>query len=120
MSKRLQFKHSIVDFLREDLDDSTIDMLDVFKYTGGQTLQVTHFGYRHLSNHYEFLDIEFQFDYTIKTFGTLTRAINGLFYYTMDKKSGIIKVWSTDHRFVNRIKLCAYRFDVLVKKYNIT
>ena len=30
------------------MSDEGIDVLDVFKYDGNQSLQVTYFGYRHL------------------------------------------------------------------------
>lgn len=114
----MNFKSKIVEYLKDKNDDETVDMLDVFKYSGNDSLQLTHYGYRNLKDSYEFLEIEFLFTYNIKTFSTLVRAINGLFYYTIDKHDGTIKIETTDAKFVNRIKLCRYDFNWMIKKYH--
>lgn len=116
---REQFKNNIVDYLRQELDDSTIDMIDVFKYSGNQSLQLTYYGYRHLEKHYTFHEIEFSLTYNALTFSTINRAIKGLFYYTLDKRDGTIKILTTDMRFVNRIKLCQFDFDHMIKKFKL-
>ena len=117
---RIIFKNNIVKYLRQEMSDEGIDVLDVFKYDGNQSLQVTHFGYRHLKEYYTFLDVEFQFVYNVNTFGTLTRAVNGLFYYTIDKRDRTIKLYTTDHKFVNRLKLCGFDFNWMIKKFKIS
>lgn len=111
------FKEKIVSYLQQE--DETVDMLDVFKYHGNHSLQLTHFGFRNLEKHYTFHEIEFQFVYNVSTFGTLTRGVNGLFYYTLDKRNGTIKLLTTDEKFVNRLKLCQFNFDHMIKKYRI-
>lgn len=120
LSKRNKFKNDIVQYLRQELNDEGIDLLDVFKYTGSHTLQITHFAYRNLKDCYEFLDIEFSIDYNIKTFGTMSRGINGLFYYTTNNRDGTIHLWTTDYRFVFRLKLCGFNFNHMIKKYKMT
>lgn len=120
MNNRIIFKNNIVKYLRQELSDEGIDVLDVFKYDGNQSLQLTHFGLRSLKKFYTFVDVEFQFVYNVKTFGTLTRAINGLFYYTIDKHDKTITLHTTDKKFVNRIKLCGFDFDWMIKKYKIS
>lgn len=117
--KRFHFKNKIVKFLQQDLDDETVDIIDVFKYTGNQSLQLTYFGFRKLEKHYVFHEIEFSFVYNVTTFSTLTRAIKGLFYYTLDKRDGTIKILTTDAKFVNRIKLCQFDFDHMIKKFKL-
>lgn len=119
MSNVRNFKDNVVKYLRQELSDEGIDVLDVFKYTGNQSLQLTHFGYRKLKDEYEFLEIEFMFDYNVKTFGTLSRAIKGLFFYSIDSQDKTIKVITTDSKFVNRLKLCRYDFNWMIKKYKI-
>ena len=59
---RIIFKNNIVKYLRQEIPDEGIDVLDVFKYDGNQSLQLTHFGYRNLKEYYTFLDVEFQFN----------------------------------------------------------
>lgn len=119
MSSVRNFKENVVKYLRQELSDEGIDVLDVFKYTGNQSLQLTHFGYRKLKDEYEFLEIEFMFDYNVKTFGTLSRAIKGLFFYSIDNQDKTIKIVTTDSKFVNRLKLCRYDFNWMIKKHKI-
>lgn len=105
-----KFKHDMIDYLNQDIEDEEekVDVLDVFMYDGGRSLRLTHYGYRKLSDYYEFFELDFDFELNVVYSNALDRLSNAPYYYKFEKRDGKCRLKTSDRRFMKRLKIANY------------
>ena len=109
-------KQKIVDGLNKELDE-TFEITDIFHNADPENGKLRFCGYRNLSKYYEFRDVEFKFSNRAIDYIALQKMINGLYYISSTKEKGVIRIHSTDHRLVNRIKIYGCDFEKIANSY---
>lgn len=109
-------KQKIVDGLNETLDE-TFEITDIFHNADPRSGKLRFCGYRNLSKYYDFREVEFKFSGRAIDYIALQKLINGLYYVTSTKDKGVLRIFSTDHRLVNRIKLYGSDFEKIANSY---
>lgn len=103
------FKRSVVDFLNSTSEsEETIEILDVFVYSGDRSLKLTHFGYRNLKSHYEFFELDFDFENNVRCAAALERLMTKPYYFKVDSRKNTCKLYTSDRRFMKKMKIFQY------------
>lgn len=105
-----KFKASIVGFLNNSVenDEERVDTLDVFMYDGNRSLRLTHYGFRNLKDHYEFFELEFDFELNVVHAAALDKLMNAPYYYKFESRDGLCYLKTADKRFMKKLKIAQY------------
>lgn len=109
-------KQDIVDFINEEFEE-TFEIVDIFYNAEPRNGRLRFCGYRHLSNFYDFKEVEFKFQSRGFDIIALHKRIKGLYYISNTKDKDHIRLFATDHSLVNRIKIYGSDFTKIADAY---
>lgn len=109
-------KQDIVECINRVYDE-TFEVVDIFYNLEPKNGRLRFCGYRHLSKHYDFKEVEFKFQSRGLDIIALHKRIKGLYYISKTKDKDRIRLFATDHSLVNRIKIYGADFTKIGDAY---
>ncbi|ASV44188.1 hypothetical protein PBI_SCTP2_173 [Salicola phage SCTP-2] len=114
-------KQRLADYINEyvkEQNEQNFEVVDLFYMPHPTSGKLTFTGFRKIKNLYDFYELEFEINNSPLDYNTLCKVINGFYYiYNKNQSSKKIRMQTTDRKFVNKMKISQYDFEVFKNHY---
>lgn len=121
MPHNSKLKQKIVDYINEYIrneDEEQYLLTDIFYTSGDNNGKLQFCGFRLLKKLYDFHEVEFSINESPLDYNTLVYNIQGFYYlYKKNASHKTLRMQTTDNKFVNKMKICNYDFDIFKETY---